>query len=211
MFFDIEVKFIKPILSMNGFPIKLTDSVIHRWLTKRVSDAAVSVTTVPKRKVYLSLTYTGYHCLQLRKKISKWMSHYYPQVDLIIVFKSNHAIGSYFRVKERLPKSLCSSVVYSYKCGICSASYYGKTNRHLNVRASEHLGISFRTLKRVQPRNTAVSEHLLNTDHTGGFDDFRVIARANSDWHLLIKESLLIARDRPTLNAQISSLPLVLF
>ena len=41
--------------------------------------------------------------------------------------------------------------------------------------------------------------------------DFSVLDRANNDFDLLIHESLLILRDRPSLNSQQSSIPLALF
>ena len=42
-------------------------------------------------------------------------------------------------------------------------------------------------------------------------NDFSILDRANNDFDLLIHESLLILRDRPELNSQQSSVPLVLF
>ena len=42
-------------------------------------------------------------------------------------------------------------------------------------------------------------------------DDFKIIGRDNYDWHLEIKESLFIKRDKPSLNIQGTSFPLALF
>ena len=42
-------------------------------------------------------------------------------------------------------------------------------------------------------------------------DGFRILARGNTDIELLIKESLLIADQRPILNSNISSLELRVF
>ena len=43
------------------------------------------------------------------------------------------------------------------------------------------------------------------------FDGFKVLASSNSEFHLKIKESLLISRDQPILNKNEVSLPLYLF
>ena len=43
------------------------------------------------------------------------------------------------------------------------------------------------------------------------FDDFEVLASSNSEFHLKIKESLLISRDQRILNKNEASLPLDLF
>ena len=43
------------------------------------------------------------------------------------------------------------------------------------------------------------------------FDDFEVRASSNSEFHLKIRESLLILRDQPVLDKSETSLPLHLF
>ena len=48
-------------------------------------------------------------------------------------------------------------------------------------------------------------------DQPASFDDFKVLASNNSDFHLKIKESRLISRDQPILNRNETSLPLYLF
>ena len=58
-------------------------------------------------------------------------------------------------------KELQSHLVYEFSCGTCNVTYYGKTERHLNVRSSAHIGISHLTGKRVESKSSAVSDHLL--------------------------------------------------
>ena len=48
-------------------------------------------------------------------------------------------------------------------------------------------------------------------DQPVSFDNFKVLAPSNSEFHLKIKESLLISRDQPSLNRNEASLPLYLF
>ena len=55
---------------------------------------------------------------------------------------------------------------------------------------------------------TAVKDHMLICDQPVSFDDFKVLASSNSEFHLKIKESLLISRDQPVLNKNEASLPL---
>ena len=43
------------------------------------------------------------------------------------------------------------------------------------------------------------------------FDDFKVLASSNSEFHLKMKESLLTSRDQPILNKNEEPLPLPLF
>ena len=48
-------------------------------------------------------------------------------------------------------------------------------------------------------------------DQPVSFDDLKVLASKNSEFHLKIGESLLIPRDQPILNENDASLPLHLF
>ena len=52
---------------------------------------------------------------------------------------------------------------------------------------------------------------MLTCDQPVSFGGFKVLASSNSEFHLKIKESLLISRDQPVLNKNEASLPLHLF
>ena len=58
---------------------------------------------------------------------------------------------------------------------------------------------------------TAIKDHMLFCDHVVSLEDFKILASSNSEFHLKIKESLLISRDKPELNRNEKSLPLYLF
>ena len=49
---------------------------------------------------------------------------------------------------------------------------------------------------------------MLFCDQLVSFDDFKVLASSNSEFHLKIKESLLMSRDQTVLNNIEASLPL---
>ena len=66
------------------------------------------------------------------------------------------------------------------------------------------------TGKKVKPiKNSAVRDHLLHCNYLPSFDNFSILVHENKKFFLEIKESLLIMRDKPSLN--ISSVPLYLF
>ena len=52
---------------------------------------------------------------------------------------------------------------------------------------------------------------MLLCDHVVSLEDFKILASSTSEFHLKMKESLLIARDKPELNRNEKSLPLYLF
>ena len=74
------------------------------------------------------------------------------------------------------------------------------------------MGICNLTEKRVKSiKESAVSNHRLQCDCVIRLDDFDVLASDTNNFRLLIKESLLIKRDKPILNRTIKSFPLKLF
>ena len=104
------------------------------------------------------------------------------------------------------------NIVYKFKCGRCNATYYGETCCQFKVRVGEHSGISPLTNKRSKSKkSTAVKDHMVIYDQPVSFDDFKVLASSKSEFHLKIKEVLLISHDQPVLNQTEASLPLYLF
>ena len=211
--FHVETSKLREVLMRNGYTSHFVDKCIKSFLNKMFLVKEV-VLTVPKKEVFIVLPYLGTESLRLRTRLCKLIAKYLPACKLKVVFKCDTRISSFFKFKDRVIKSLRSKVVYKFTCGGCNASYIGKTMRHLNVRASEHVGISALTQKRVKSKRSAVSDHLLTCDSIISFptlDDFSILATANSNFILELKESLLIHRDNPPLNFNESSVPLYLF
>ena len=131
---------------------------------------------------------------------------------LEIVFKCQARLSNSFCYKDPIPKDLISGVVYKFQCGLCNESYYGESIRHLDIRSGEHIGVSPLTGKKVKPsNNSAICDHLLHCNFLPSFDNFSVLAYENKKYLLEIKESLLIMRDKPSLNRNSNSAPLYLF
>ena len=84
-----------------------------------------------------------------------------------------------FSFKDVIPKELQPHLVYKFLCSKCNVTCYGKTERHLNVRSSEHIGISHLTGKRVECKPSAISDHLLQHNHASDFNDFTILCRDN--------------------------------
>ena len=108
----------------------------------------------------------------------------------------------FFNFKDRVPDSLRSSLVYKFTCDRCQSVYVGKTSRHLAVRISEHLGESYRTgsLLSSPPFSATRNHSELHNNHKVTPDQFSIIATANLDSELIIKESILIKQLEPDLN-----------
>ena len=92
--------------------------------------------------------------------------------------------------------------MYGIHCTDCKSFYIGKTKRHLEKRFKEHNDVR---------KPTAVTEHLINHNHSISFDKVDILTNGKCDNELLIKESLLVKRVRPDLNTNITSYPLEIF
>ena len=66
-------------------------------------------------------------------------------------------------------------------------------------------------LDTIPSNNSAICDHLLHCNFLPSFDNFSVLAYENKKYLLEIKESLLIMRNKPSLNRNINSAPLSLF
>ena len=81
--------------------------------------------------------------------------------------------------------------------------------RNLHTCISEHKGISPSTGRKLS-RPSAILNHSAETSHPISDNDFSVISSSNSSYELLVRESLLISKRKPSLE-NISSIPLSLF
>ena len=118
----------------------------------------------------------------------------------------------FFPFMDKVPKYLRSSVVYLFKCRCCSASYVGQTTPHLHAKITEQLGISPITGKHTSnPAKSSVLSHSCASAHKVDFDDFKILSCCSDSYELMIHESLLINKYKPTLDVQGSSIPLNFF
>ena len=108
-------------------------------------------------------------------------------------------------------KELQSHLVHKFLCGNWNVTYFDKTERHHNVRSSEHIGTPHLTGKRVECKPSTLSDHLLLHNHDSDFNDFAILCQDNNGFRLLIKECILISRDSSVLNKNTASIPLLLF
>ena len=124
-------------------------------------------------------------------------------------------MGNMFRFKDSLPHSLLTDFVYYSKCRSCAASYVGRCIRHKLVRFCEHAGLSPRTGRPLQVtlvNASAVKTHKVTNHHPVDPEvDFKIISRGGTRETLDLKESIMILRMKPTLNGNVTSVPLSLY
>ena len=79
----------------------------------------------------------------------------------------------------------------------CKVTYHRKTFLHCYTRASEHMGISNLTRKRLKYiKQSAISDHLLQCNCATNFDDFNIFATDFNKFKCLLRESLFMNCDK---------------
>ena len=79
--------------------------------------------------------------------------------------------------------------------------------KHLNEKIGEYIGISPLTKKKVKPKGCVIGNHLLLCNHSPSFESFSVLTKENRKFVLGLKKSLLIMRDKHSLNRDIRLAP----
>ena len=177
--------------------------------------AKMAYFTVPRKELSVCLPFLGKQSLELKNKLSRFASKYFPTCRIKVIFKCDKRLKSFLRFKDRVPLNVRSHLLYRYTCDGCNAIYIGKTRRHYLVRVFEHLGISIRTHKKFtynpqNGNNSAILNHVNCKKCVGKEENFQIIGSASNDYHLCLKESLLIQKCKPRINTSEKSVPLKL-
>ena len=158
------------------------------------------------------MVYTGSSSYTFRNKLTTLIRDFYPQLTVRVIFKGNNTIGSFFKIKDKIPSDLQSSLIYKFTCDSCKASYIGKTKRHLKSRIAEHFGKSVRTGVRIaDPPFSAIRNHSLDLDHPISATMFSVLGKSSKKEDLSIMESLYTYIERPSIGTHEASGQLLCF
>ena len=194
--FHREIETLKSILKHNSFPHNLVNHCIKKFLEKLFAQRGLNF-MVPKRDLICVLPYLGKASLDLRTRRRSTIERNLPFCKLKLIFRSKCRLNTLFRFKDPLGKKIHCRIIYGYTCSNCKVTYYRKTFRHFYTRAAEHMEISNLTGKRLKyVMQSAISDHLLQCNCTINFDDFDILATESNKFKLLLRESLLIKRDK---------------
>ena len=214
LLFHEEINKLKEICQKNSFPLHFIDRLIQKFLNnlflKRNRDKIDS----DKKEVTMLLPFLGIASIQLKKRLIKLTRSCCPNIKVNVIFSAKNRLFNAFHYKDRIPNDIRSLILYKFKCSICINTYVGKTKRHNIVRRYEHLGVSVLTNKPFKYNKdtcTAIRKHINDDNHQCDSDSFKIVGSASNDFHLKIKESLLILKEKPQLNVSNESLPLYVF
>ena len=103
-------------------------------------------------------------------------------------------------------------VVYKLNCNISNDVYVGETKRHFLICQYEHLGKSILTEKPSIYNDkdaAAIRNHCHQNNHQADSSCFTLIGSASNNFHLKLKESLLILKLKSSLNVPKSRCPCI--
>jgi len=193
-FFHNEVEKLRDIFKSNGYPQKVFDNCLSKFLDQKFNGKSKEKDEDTENVVIVCLPYHGYVSDNFKKKLTSVAKSL--KVTLRVVFRSCK-IGQYFSLKDVTPTALKAKCVYKYTCTEDqSKAYIGKTIRHLAIRCKEHLSES----------NSAIFNHTQNCQHCkgGSLRNFKILNTGNSDLEIRIMEALQIKRHNPILNNQLT-------
>ena len=178
-------RLLKSNLAKNANPPSLIDKIITKYLDYKFSSNQNQLKDTFDVH-YFKLICIGNFSQHIKNKLSKLCKEFCKEnFNIKLVFNS-FKIKNYFSYKDPIPDDLKSFLVYKLTCASCSSSYIGEICRHFKTRIDEHI-------KRNNKSN--IFKHLHSS--TACFDSynslsFKIIDKADSKFHLKIKEALHI-------------------
>ena len=191
---------IKYNLVKNTYPPFSIDKVIKKYLDYKFSSNQNQLKDKSDVQ-YFRLSYIGNLSHHVKHKLSKFCKE---NINSKLVFHS-FKIKTYFSYKNPVPDDYNSFLVYRFTCASCSSSCIGETCCHFKTRIEEH---------NKKDNNSHIFKHLHSTASCFGsynslfFFFKKKIDKANSKFHLKIKEALDVNWRKPNLNVQQSHLVL---
>ena len=141
--------------------------------------------------------------LLAQRKIKIIAEKYCKDLDIRLAFTS-FKLSNMFSMKDPIPNTLRSQVVYKFICAGCHTCCVGETTRHFGTRAREHL---------LSDCNSHIYKHLQGSascKNLCSFNCFSILDSALTNFQLKIKEALHIEWEQPALNKQLKHVNLTL-
>lgn len=202
-----EFQFLRSFFHNNGYPAKLVESCIARFLKNKLE--INSTVCGDDQQMFFVFPYFGHQSQKMKEEMSALFVKYFKDINFNVILVNNFKIGSFFNYKDKLPKDLQAALIYKFSCVRCTSEYIGSTTRTLCVRVAEHAGRSYRTGHLLaSPSHSSIRDHALSCDSPIRLDNFSILGRCNNVLDLRILESLYIFKCRPTLNNMQSAHPL---
>ena len=118
--FHLELDYMKTFFLNNGFPIKFIDSCIQKFLSPKYSNSEL-VQLPNQQSLHFTLPFFRYQSEKLKARMTTFFNKYFQDIRFNIILVNNFRIGSFFHYKDKLPKSMQSSLIYKISCAQCAS------------------------------------------------------------------------------------------
>ena len=132
--FHLEVEQLRQIFKSNNYRVGLIDQCVKTFLNKIYMPKRILI-TLPKNYDLIVLLFLALLSLNLRSRLYNCFNKILPQCNSKVIFKSKYRLSNLSRFKDSIPKELRSHIVHELVCSSCNITYYGETERYLNVRS----------------------------------------------------------------------------
>ena len=210
--FELELRFIRRVLSSNGYPSKLLLNMedVTRKLRDQFGMGPVIKVNQEKTSnniIVVRLPFCGPRSDKIAKKLKHCIYNLCSDNVIVRVVFFQKKIASLFKFKDSYELDYANNVVYRINCPDCSSFYVGETNRRLIDRFNEHLMSSFGGQKGIFHLHCTTENHCLPD-----FNAQCTVIGSESHWfRRKIRESLLIKDLQADLNRNVASYSLELF
>lgn len=176
------------ILRQNSYPKTLLNKLLYASNGTHVSMETNQENEVTGEKLYVSFP-------NINKLTSKLKTIFRDENVLITTFNQKTVKSLYSRLKDPIPKTLKSNVVYQLNCQDCDNVYIGQTSQWMKSRISLHKS----DINRYKDR-CALATHSHDLDHRIDFQNVEILKTENNYHKRLIHEMIQINKHDNTIN-----------
>ncbi|CAI2736547.1 unnamed protein product [Schistosoma spindalis] len=198
-----DEKLLTDTLIANGYPLNFINRCKSQLIPRPL------VYSVPKKKVYINLSYRGEsNSIVLRQRLKAAIENTYYAAQLIVIEKSKAMIPS--TPRQCTNDYVTSHCIYQFTC-LCGHTYIGRSNRTMQSRVNEHVPKWLQNqCVSNDPINvggrkpgSSIAKHIIETGHKIDINAaFKTLYRNCQGRILKFIEALAIRKFKPPLCAQ---------
>ena len=138
--FNEDAKKLSYTLKRNQLPEHVINKVIKTYLDRVANSTIPCKGSTPPDGICTLYSKLSYLVLSnfAQRKVRTLTKRYCRNLNIKLIF-SSFKIKNLMNVKDTVPRSLRSNVVYKFNCAECDSAYVGETGRHLSTRVRGHL------------------------------------------------------------------------
>ena len=124
--FHEEVVKIKRYLEKNSYRLSFVDKQVKFFVENKINEKSDTVNATNNVATYYKLPYIGHISTNVKRKINRFCKFYCKSLSIKIIL-TPFKVADMSNMKDPIPKSLKSFVVYKFVCPGCNACYISIT------------------------------------------------------------------------------------